>query len=611
MASTNPFQHANADDLAGVNESIADVGVRGRRGRRSANGERINRGRKAKDRKAAARANMHYGLPEWEGLKPVILFLLFPGMLAVSIALTGPWPIWALYGLAGLMGLYVFSTAFRGVELILACLLLYLPFSGTYVIPVAPGVNGTNMLLLLGLFASVLAKVDGRLTWLSWPPGTTMVFLFGFISCLSGFTIMREPGGYAHLMYHELLSYKAWIDQFLMYFIALSCIRTIEVAKRFVLYMCIGAMILAIYAIPEMLDKMGGSSIDKSRIGGPHKQPNMFGGFLAYTVLPIGAIFVTYIKDIRAWLLTPYFLLAAKLLIATFSRGAYLAMAVGAFMAAYYKGKGFLFFIATVSICVFLVFPGLFPQAVKDRLIGSEKEIEVIETGPEKLDKSSEHRIILWRAGGKMILESPILGKGFKGFPKLKGQYTEKEVHESDPHNTYIYVAAQMGLPALVLFLMILGYSFHLGRVLSRNKEDLFIRAIGVGGAAATVCYSVICIFGSRAVNLEFTSYFWAYLVCMQVISYQLKQKSMEALPKKRRTNAFEKRNSVSAEADANPSATASDARKSTLDALEDQQDTSAQPALPAPSGQRKRKRSDVSLAEAREKRRRLKHHRR
>ena len=602
MASTNPFQHADTDALDGMNESIADVGVRGRRARRESSGAK-RRSNTAKQRKAAKFAGMAHGFPSWEGLAPVIIFFMFPGMLAVAVTITGQWPIWALYGCAGLMGLYVFSTAFRGVELILACLLLYLPFSTTYVIPVAPGVNGTNMLLLLGLFASVLAKVDGRLTWLSWPPGTTMVFLFGFVSCLSGFTIMREPGGYEHLMYHELLSYKAWIDQFIMYFIALSCIRTIEVAKRFVLYMCLGAMVLAVYAIPEMLDKMGGSSIDKSRIGGPHQQPNMFGGFMAYTVLPVGAIFVTYIKDIRAWLLTPYFLLAAKLLIATFSRGAYLAMAVGAFMAAYFKGKGFLFFMGTLALCALLVFPSLFPQAVKDRLLGSEDENNrVIAVEGDKLDKSSEHRIILWRAGGKMILESPILGKGFKGFMKLKGEYTEQDVHESDPHNTYIYVAAQMGLPALVLFVMILAYSFHLGRALSRNREDLFIRAIGIGGAASTVCYSVICIFGSRAVNLEFTSYFWAYFVCMQVIHYQLRQKQDGDKPKKRRTNAFETRNSEPAVAVAenSPFATAPS-----------EQNTADTPALPAPGGQRKRKRSDLSLAKARDKRRRLKHHRR
>jgi len=598
MASTNPFQPADNDALDGINESIADVGVRGRRARRLS-GDRSKRKRSASQRKAAVRASMDYGFPAWEGLRPVLLFLLFPGMLAIGVATTGPWPIWALYGPAALMGLYVFMSAFKTVELVLACFLLYVPFSTTYVIPVAPGVNGTNMLILLGLFASVMAKAGGRSSWLNWPRGTTIVFAFGFLSALSGFTIMREPLGYEYLMYTEILSYKGWLDQFVMYYVALSCVRNIEMAKRVVVYMCIGTVILAIYAIPEMLGKMGASTIEKSRIGGPHQQPNMFGGFLAYTVLPIGAIFVTYIKDIRAWLMTPYFLLVAKLLITTFSRGAYVAMAVGGFLTAYYKGKGFLVFFGTLGLCLLLVFPSLFPTAIKDRLFPSDDRIQSAQV--EKLDKSSEHRLILWRAGGKMILESPILGKGFKGFPKLKGEYTERDIWESDPHNTYIYIASQMGLPALILFLLILGYSFHLGRALSRNKEDLFIRAIGIGGASATVCYAVICMFGSRAINLEFTSNFWAYLVCMQVINMCLLQKAAEIKPNKRRTNAYEARE----DAEPNPNPNTAEADKPTSLAEEAQHRY-----LPSPAGQRKRKRSDLSLAKAREKRRRLKHHR-
>jgi len=156
----------------------------------------------------------------------------------------------------------------------------------------------------------------------------------------------------------------------------------------------------------------------------------------------------------------------------------------------------------------------------------------------KKLDKSSSHRLILWRAAAKMTLEDPILGKGFKGFQALKSLYTESPVREADPHNMYLYIASQMGLPALVMFLLILAYSFFLGRSLAQNKEDLFIRAIGMGGASATACVAVICLFGSRAVNLEFTAYFWAYLACMQVIKMQLKEAADAAKPKKRRGRA-------------------------------------------------------------------------
>jgi len=152
-----------------------------------------------------------------------------------------------------------------------------------------------------------------------------------------------------------------------------------------------------------------------------------------------------------------------------------------------------------------------------------------------------------------------------------------------------------MGLPALMLFLLILALSFHLGRSLTRNKEDLFLRAVGIGGAAATCCYAVICIFGSRAVNLEFTAYFWVYLVCMQVMSDDLKNKGKK--PKKRRTNAFEARDMEFAATDV------------TLDEAKDSQaevdDQSTESLHPPKRRKRKTERSD--LVEARIRRRRLK----
>ncbi len=538
MASTNPFPRSNRELKRAAETPVEKLSIGALKRRKIAAGEtKRSPGNRAYQRKKAVRDSMDHGWPSWDGLKPVLLFILFPGMMGIVLSITGAWPKAVLYPIALAMGAYVFFSAFRTVELVLACMLLYLPFSTTYVIPIAPGVNGTNMLILLGLFASVMAAVDSRQPFLVWPSGTTTVFLFALVTALSAFTAFSLPEGWSHIVHDELLNYKAWIDQFILYFIALSCIRSIDMAKRVVIYMCIGNIVLVLYAVPEMFDKMGGSTIDKSRIGGPHQQANMFGGFVAYTLLPIVALFVVYIKNIKAWLISPFFLIAAKILISTFSRGAYLAMAIGAFLAAYFKGKGFLIFWATMGICVLLLFPSLFPESIKARLSASFSDNQTTE---KKLDRSSEDRIILWRAAGKMILEDPITGKGFNAFHVLKSQYTEIAVPVGDPHNTYLYIGSQMGLPALVLFIVILAYSFHMGRKLARNREDLFIKAIGIGGAALTVCYAVICVFGSRAVNLEFTVYFWAYFVVMQVIASELKKTSIAAKGKKSRTNAFE-----------------------------------------------------------------------
>lgn len=544
MASTNPFQHAEKDLFNDLDEEVVGRDSKRRRGAlgNAHRRRKASRAAKRREREKASSIYENSGFPAFEGLKPVLGFLAFPALLVLALTVTGGgWPSYILYPIALALGLVVALSALKGVELVLACMIIYLPFSKVFVVPLAPGVNGTNMLVLLGLFAALLRAAAMRESIFKWPPGTVLVLAFGILSSLSAITVTFLPGGRSFLLYNELLSYKAWVDQFIFYFIALMCIRDTETAKRCFLYLLIGSMLVVLYSVPEMLEKMGRSTIEKSRIGGPHLQSNNFGGYVAYTVLPLIAMFIIYIKDLRAWLLTPYFLLTAKVLITTFSRGAYIAMLVGGCMAGWFKGKLFLFSWAAFALCFFLAFPNLVPDSISARMASLMSDESSSATAEDRLDKSSSVRLIMWRAAAEMISEDPIWGKGFKGFPYLKKDYTEEFVEESDPHSMYLYIGSQMGLPALALFLLILGYSFSLGRTHSLNQDDRFIKAIGIGGAAATACFAVVCIFGSRAVSLNFTANFWILLVIMQVLKQQATQETKAAEePRRKRTNAFE-----------------------------------------------------------------------
>ncbi|MFK8081562.1 MAG: O-antigen ligase family protein [Granulosicoccus sp.] len=518
MASTDPLRSAKthrsrSQTPAEGNASVRSAGIRqaGIRGK--------SRSALRKLRELPGEPGLTSGWPSFDGLKPVLTFLAVPACLVMAITLTGGhWPPAMLYAIAIALGLVVAASTLHSVELVLAILLIYLPFSKIFVIPIAPGINGTNMLLILGLFASVLKMLATRQKLTDFPAGAYLVFAFGFLTSLSAITIMLNPGGRVFLLYGEFLSYKAWVDQFLFFFIVLICVRDVETAKRCIVYLMIGSVLVVVYSVPEMLEKGGRSTIEKSRIEGPHLQSNNFGGFVAYTFLPLLALFLVYIKDIRAWLLTPYFLLTAKVLITTFSRGAYVAMLIGALFAGWFKGRGFLALWIAIALSFFLVFPSQIPGSVVARMDTFTENSNSAATAEDRLDQSSATRLIMWRAAMVMMAEDPVWGKGFKGFEFLKDDYVFIDVAESDPHSMYFYIGSQMGLPSLSLFLVILGYSFWLGRALSQNKKDKFIRVIGIGGASATACFAVACVFGSRAVSLNFTVYFWTLLVVMQLI---------------------------------------------------------------------------------------------
>jgi len=534
MASTDPFQHANPG-LPSGESGDAPIGRRLR-----SHGRRAARRTKALEKKARQRGEtQQYGFPAWEGLRPVAMFLLLPGLFVAAMVLTGGgWDPIIMYGIAGLIGLFVAFSTFKTVEIAFVCLLLYIPFSKTYTIPVAPMVNGTNMLIVLGLFASLLQTANEKKFWFGWPPGTSLVVVFAVFTTLSGLTLLRLPGGFDYLRYVEFLNFKSWIDQFILFFIALCCIRDVQMAKRVWIYLMVGSAFVVLYTVPEMFDKMGRSTIEKSRIEGPHQQSNNFGGFVAYTTLPLVAMFVVFIKDAKAWLLSPYFLVAAKILITTFSRGAYVAFAAGALFTGYLKSGKFLLAWALFAISVVAIFPQVLPQSVLARM-ESVTATQTSSAAPEQLDRSSEVRLIMWRAASRMILENPVLGKGFKAFPKLKSDYTEVWVEEADPHSMYLYLGSQMGLPSVVLFLYIMGFVVYIGVRLARADIDRFSRAVGIGGASASIAYAFICIFGSRAVNSDFTLYFWTYFVVMSVLYRDLVLKAGSTGNGKRRLNAF------------------------------------------------------------------------
>jgi O-antigen ligase len=275
--------------------------------------------------------------------------------------------------------------------------------------------------------------------------------------------------------------------------------------------MMIGAVLVLLLGAREWLDKRFLDSIEKARLLGPQLQPNDFGAFLVYIAGPFLGLFVTQMGRVRAWLLAPYLALLAKILLATFSRGAFIGMALAGVAAGYLRGRFFLLGMGLVGAGLLVAMPQLVPESLAERMSQTTTD-----TGfSEELDASSQTRLVLWKAAIDMSLESPLLGKGFKAFPRLKGQYTETDVPESDNHNMFLYISSQMGIPALLLFLWLLHRTWALGVRVYRAGGEAFGRAIGMGGAAMVAGLVAVNMFGSRMVDIGVNAYFWIYLAVL------------------------------------------------------------------------------------------------
>jgi O-antigen ligase len=91
---------------------------------------------------------------------------------------------------------------------------------------------------------------------------------------------------------------------------------------------------------------------------------------------------------------------------------------------------------------------------------------------------STQAHLDAWKAGFAMIETHPLFGVGLGEFKPLMRWYAPPGTDfESLAHNMYIEVAAELGLPALIVFVAIFWYSF---RTLSKLRVDtsrpVFIR---------------------------------------------------------------------------------------------------------------------------------------
>jgi len=406
----------------------------------------------------------------------VAKFLLLPAIIVCATLLGGvALPKVAALGIAALIVGIACIRATKDPEWLLAIMLMYIPFAHLHSFSVAPLVNGTNVIIALCLIAGINFASKKRRQAFRALPGFKLICAWFILSSLSIVTLMFTPGALMYLLKNELTQYTAWLSQFGYYLAVYSLIKTRGQAKRAMIYMMVATVLVVLVGLLETFERMDALLLDDQRVGGVFEQPNDYGGYLAYTVVPFVALLLFNLTRIKAWVLAPQVLLTLKVLVATFSRGAYLAFAIAGFMVMWLRGKLFMMGWGVLALITVAVFPQVLPDSVINRLqttesVGSSK----------KLDKSSEHRLILWDAAVKMTLESPLTGKGFKAFPYLKSEYTERHVREAD--------------------------------------DDGFERMIGVSMASIVPCLAVINLFGSRMVSMSYVGYFYALAVIVQVI---------------------------------------------------------------------------------------------
>lgn len=387
----------------------------------------------------------------------------------------------------------------------------YLPFSR-----ILPGdfggalvsLNFTNILTIVALFAWMVSISISRREFYRGTPLDLLIIIFLILGCIS---VFRAEMHFGALYFDQLLiALKRWMTPVLFFFICGGIIRSREEIKQTVIIVMIVMAVVASMAIKDYIDYgAAASSMESARIGGICEQSNMLAAFFVYYMfLFAGFLLVYWRKNIRYWALFIPFLACFRGIQVTFSRGGYVAFAAGALAIAFFKSK-MLFVAATIGLAFLIMHPAFLPKGMTQRMSSTFRDDVVFASNVEDVvDKSALVRMEIWKGGMEMIKQYPMLGVGYGLFPIFLPLYAPT-AGSMDAHNEYILIAAEMGLPTLFIFLLIILIVFFATRKLYRISTDPFIKAFALGFLGGLGGLVISNIFGGRLDSQEVSSYFW------------------------------------------------------------------------------------------------------
>jgi len=157
-------------------------------------------------------------------------------------------------------------------------------------------------------------------------------------------------------------------------------------------------------------------------------------------------------------------ILLLVVILLTQSRGAFIGLLAGlgpAIIGLGLKRPGRLFLSAGILA---LVISLAIPASVWERLSGIEKLTSTSTIAQADPEGSAEQRLEVQKVAWQIFLDHPVFGVGLGAYPEANAAYAPN-LGRKDTHDTYLNVAAELGLPGLVLwcglFASVLRYAYR------------------------------------------------------------------------------------------------------------------------------------------------------
>jgi len=252
----------------------------------------------------------------------------------------------------------------------------------------------------------------------------------------------------------EISPFMSYLSFLLFFFVTLVLVDSLE-RLRFTLLVAIGSVGYSSLHLLREWQKYGGMSAGY-RPGWVTGDPNYY-SISALLCLPL-ALYLLRTKQPQweRWFCVSSIVLTLLGLTLAASRGALIGLAVASLLSvarSQQLGRNFLIlFVVLIPLMTFA------PSSPLSRLLS-----------PDRSDQeSTDRRIALWETGLRMVQAHPLTGIGTGNFKPLSRNYGNFAEDVGVAHNTYMEVAAELGIPGLMLFGAIL---FSTAQTLARVRR--------------------------------------------------------------------------------------------------------------------------------------------
>jgi putative inorganic carbon (HCO3(-)) transporter len=408
--------------------------------------------------------------------------------------------------------------ALMNVNFVFYVLVFYVPFSDMLAGDYGTAVNITNVLIVIIIFGLFSRSIrEGGHFFV----GTELDRLIGVYMLLVFVSFFRASLTETVDWFILVTLVKRFMTPVILYYLASWIVRDRQQVQDCMYIVMLTTLMVAFLATKDTVTPTH-FAWDRREDAGL-SQANLLAAFFVYYMFYYFAFFSLHADSFKYWLLLCCMYPAARGLMLTYSRGGYFAFVAGLLYICWLYKKWLFVVMGILMLALWqrpeLVLPGSVVERIQGttvEYVGDYGETEV------RLEASSLGRINIWKGGIKMVLANPLLGVGYGKFPERIGQYQPIVAGRYvDAHNSYLLIAAEMGIPTLVVYMIIVFKLLKYSLAVYWQSPDALYRGVGMGFAAGVVAFLVANMFGCRFNTTETIGVWWILAAIVILIRKQ------------------------------------------------------------------------------------------